>query len=83
VVGAEGVGRGAWLCRSSVDCLERALARRGFERAWRRPVASDEQAEIRHAMAGAHAERGGPPAGVCDNDKTPAQAGAGGLLEGL
>jgi predicted RNA-binding protein YlxR (DUF448 family) len=82
VVGSRGIGRGAWLCRSSLVCVEQALARRGFERAWRRPVGADEQAAIRHAVVEAGADRGGPAAGVCDNDKTPAQAGAGGVLEG-
>jgi predicted RNA-binding protein YlxR (DUF448 family) len=28
-----GSGRGAWIC--DVACLERAVARRGFDRAWR------------------------------------------------
>jgi hypothetical protein len=38
---------------------------------------------IRQAVFEAGTDRGGAAAGVCDNDKTPAQAGAGGVLEGL
>ncbi|QQS26510.1 MAG: YlxR family protein [Actinomycetota bacterium] len=31
-------GRGAWLCIGSRECFEQALKRRGFERAWHKPV---------------------------------------------
>ena len=31
-------GRGAWLCRRSSECLERAAARHGLTRALRAPV---------------------------------------------
>ena len=30
-----GVGRGAWLCRDSVGCLDDAVRKHGFERAFR------------------------------------------------
>jgi len=33
-------GRGAWLCRGSVACVETARNRRAFERALRGPVPS-------------------------------------------
>jgi len=31
-------GRGAWLCADASGCLQLALKRRGFERAWKRPI---------------------------------------------
>jgi predicted RNA-binding protein YlxR (DUF448 family) len=31
-------GRGAWLCAPLGECLDTAIRRRGFERAWRRSV---------------------------------------------
>ena len=31
-------GRGAWLCITSNSCLEQAVKRHGFQRAWKRPV---------------------------------------------
>ena len=39
-------GRGAWLCRPPDDCFRLALRRRGFERAWRRPVDAATLAEL-------------------------------------
>jgi uncharacterized protein len=41
-------GRGAWLCAPRVQatpCLEQAIKRRGFDKAWKRSVGS-EQIEI-------------------------------------
>ena len=50
VVDGPSDGRGAWLCRedqsvSSVraECLERAIADRGFARAWRKPISNEEE----------------------------------------
>ena len=37
-VDRQGAGRGAWLCRESADCLERAVRQRRFERAFKAPV---------------------------------------------
>jgi len=34
------VGRGAWLCANNTRCLQQAIKRRGFERAWKRPVSA-------------------------------------------
>ena len=46
-------GRGAWLCRDSLDaCLELALRRRGFDRAWRRRSGSDDADHITKALDG-------------------------------
>ncbi len=48
-------GRGAWLCAESPGCLDQALRRRSFERAFRRPMvegATDGLAE-RLAQVGA------------------------------
>ena len=42
-------GRGAWLCVGKVACVQQAMKRRGFERAWKRPVASAEYEELRFA----------------------------------
>jgi predicted RNA-binding protein YlxR (DUF448 family) len=47
-------GRGAWLCVPPLACLETARKRRGFERAFRRPVdvaAFDEVAGVLREMA--------------------------------
>jgi predicted RNA-binding protein YlxR (DUF448 family) len=57
VVDGPSDGRGAWLCRGSdgaVDagCLDAALARRGFARAWRRVVGPDEAEAIRAVLGG-------------------------------
>ena len=40
-------GRGAWLCAPPGPCLELALRRKAFERAWRHPVSADTVAELR------------------------------------
>ncbi len=46
-------GRGAWLCRSiavgeiaSTACVDAALSRRAFARAWRRDVDADDERAI-------------------------------------
>jgi len=42
VVSRTAAGRGAWVCATALDdgpdCVQLGLRRRGFERAWRRPV---------------------------------------------
>ena len=53
-------GRGAWLCRSrtadqpGVDgqCLDDALRKRAFNKAWRTTIGSDDELEIREACSG-------------------------------
>ena len=40
-------GRGAWLCRGSAACLDRAARRRAFERALRGPVADGATERLR------------------------------------
>ncbi|CAB4861391.1 unannotated protein [freshwater metagenome] len=40
VVSRTAAGRGAWLCADGATCLQQAIKRRGFERAWKRPVAA-------------------------------------------
>jgi predicted RNA-binding protein YlxR (DUF448 family) len=35
VLGRDRPGRGAWLCRSSAACVDRAIGRRAFDRAFR------------------------------------------------
>ncbi|HEX3564807.1 MAG TPA: YlxR family protein [Acidimicrobiales bacterium] len=47
VVGRDAQGRGAWLCRSSVSCVERALRRGALSRALRSPVAPDQVEQLR------------------------------------
>jgi predicted RNA-binding protein YlxR (DUF448 family) len=46
-------GRGAWLCRgfeageiAAARCVDTALARRAFARAWRREVSADDERAI-------------------------------------
>jgi predicted RNA-binding protein YlxR (DUF448 family) len=53
VVDGPSDGRGAWLCRSSVAgevaaaaCVDSALARRAFARAWRRDVGARDEVAI-------------------------------------
>jgi uncharacterized protein len=43
-------GRGAWLCRGSLTCLERAVKRDAFRRAFRRSVTSDSVADLRDSF---------------------------------
>jgi predicted RNA-binding protein YlxR (DUF448 family) len=58
VVGGPSDGRGAWLCRAtdsneSLDggCLEQALARRAFGRAWKRTLGDAEEQALREQVA--------------------------------
>jgi len=44
-------GRGAWLCRDRLDCLDGA-ARRGLSRAWGAAVSGEAVAALRAIMAG-------------------------------
>jgi predicted RNA-binding protein YlxR (DUF448 family) len=44
-----GVGRGAWL-HADADCARRAIATRGFARAWRREVAVPDLAALLVAL---------------------------------
>jgi len=55
VVSRTAAGRGAWVCATDGDCVQLGLRRRGFERAWRRPVpaaASDELTGALSALQG-------------------------------
>jgi len=45
-------GRGAWLCRGSVSCVDSAQKRRAYERALRGPVASGAVDDLRRALEG-------------------------------
>ncbi|NND75436.1 MAG: YlxR family protein [Ilumatobacter sp.] len=52
-------GRGAWLCRSATGavagaCLDTALAKRAFDRAWRSRLGTAEMADIRERSGVAH-----------------------------
>jgi predicted RNA-binding protein YlxR (DUF448 family) len=49
IVDRSGPGRGAWLCSGSLDCLERAVRRHGFDRAFATAIAD---AEVEHFRAG-------------------------------
>jgi predicted RNA-binding protein YlxR (DUF448 family) len=44
------LGRGAWLCRGSVGCVDTAQKRRAYERALRGPVASGAVDDLRRAL---------------------------------
>jgi predicted RNA-binding protein YlxR (DUF448 family) len=37
-VDRHGVGRGAWLCRDSIGCLDDAVRKHGFERAFKASI---------------------------------------------
>ncbi|WP_420450664.1 YlxR family protein [Ilumatobacter sp.] len=60
-VGGPSRGRGAWLCagsardgarRAAPGCLDAALARGRFERAWRTALDDDDRGAIRAALGG-------------------------------
>jgi predicted RNA-binding protein YlxR (DUF448 family) len=51
-------GRGAWLCRTAASialvdrtCLEQALVRRAFGRAWKRTLGEAEEQALREQLA--------------------------------
>jgi len=46
VISRTAPGRGAWLCRGQATCLQQAIKRRGFERAWKRPLGAAEQKSL-------------------------------------
>jgi predicted RNA-binding protein YlxR (DUF448 family) len=63
VVDGPSDGRGAWLCRGSeagelaaAGCVDAALARRAFARAWRRDVGADDERAISE-LVGRRADR--------------------------
>jgi len=43
-------GRGAWLCRGSVECVDTAQKRRAYERALRGPVAGGAVDDLRRTL---------------------------------
>jgi hypothetical protein len=43
-------GRGAWICVPPDECFALAVRRRGFERAWRRPVPAGELERLRELL---------------------------------
>ena len=47
-IGRAEPGRGAWVC--SLDCLQSAVRRKGFDRAWRRPVHTEELTALQNAF---------------------------------
>jgi uncharacterized protein len=51
VISRTAPGRGAWVCRGQVSCLHQAIKRRGFERAWKRPVSLAEHESLTIAYA--------------------------------
>ena len=60
-------GRGAWLCRAAgtdrlaaTECVDAALSRRAFARAWRSEVNSSDEAAI-NELLGSRAERDEDP----------------------
>jgi predicted RNA-binding protein YlxR (DUF448 family) len=69
VVDGPSNGRGAWLCRddrlaksASSACFEQAIANRGFARAWRSSISSEDERIIREHIglsADADTERDG------------------------
>ena len=49
VVSRTAAGRGAWLCAGGETCLQQAIKRRGFERAWKRPLTTTDDKALRIA----------------------------------
>ena len=56
VVAPSSAGRGAWLCRDSPDCIDRAEKRKAFERALRGRVDHGQVDGIRAALVAANRE---------------------------
>ena len=54
-----GAGRGAWLCRDSPGCLDDAVRRHGFERAFRAAIGADDLQQLQMHLGGA-SERPAP-----------------------
>ncbi len=52
-VDRSGPGRGAWLCRGSLDCLALAVRRHGFDRAFATAIADAEVERLRAELAAA------------------------------
>ena len=42
-----GTGRGAWLCLEKPECLDEAVRRHGFDRAFATPVDADDVQQLR------------------------------------
>jgi predicted RNA-binding protein YlxR (DUF448 family) len=45
-VDRSGPGRGAWLCSGSLECLDRAVRRHGFDRAFATAIADAEMERL-------------------------------------
>ena|GEM_PF-1025295 len=62
-VGRTAPGRGAWLCRGSLACLDQAVRRRAFDRALRGPVVDGATDRLRAHLGldGAGTARDGAP----------------------
>ncbi|MGD9997069.1 MAG: YlxR family protein [Ilumatobacteraceae bacterium] len=52
VISRTAPGRGAWLC--SAACIAPAIRKRGFERAWRRPIPDGALADLPNAFESTH-----------------------------
>jgi len=46
-VDRQGAGRGAWLCTGSPGCLDDAVRRRGFDRAFAAPIGAADLQQLR------------------------------------
>ena len=60
VVARSSVGRGAWLCRDSPGCIDRAESKKAFERSLRGEVDQRQVDEIRVALRTGSHEMAGP-----------------------
>ncbi|MHB8329605.1 MAG: YlxR family protein [Acidimicrobiales bacterium] len=82
-VGADGAleagsnvpGRGAWLCRGSVSCLDQATRRHAFGRALRAPVPVEMVERLRTSLVGDGAGREAAPQ-VCEDGMSGPLRGA-------
>jgi uncharacterized protein len=50
VVGRTTPGRGAWLCKPALGCLQMARKRRGLDKAFRQPVSAAALDELERAL---------------------------------
>jgi uncharacterized protein len=52
-VDRRGAGRGAWLCSGSLECLDHAVRRKAFERAFRAPIEAAAGLRLREELGAA------------------------------
>jgi predicted RNA-binding protein YlxR (DUF448 family) len=57
-VDRHGAGRGAWLCRDSAGCIDEAVRRHGFERAFKASIGAGDLQQLQMHLGEALGEPG-------------------------